>query len=255
MRPGLPRRLDHGEEATLVEHLEELRQRLFVCLGSIGVFFVVGYIFHERLIELLKEPLPAAQQDLLTIKIGEPFMTSIWVSLYFGFLAALPVILWQAWSFFIPAVDRSHAKLLRAFVLFASALLVAGLAFGYFIALPAAVHFLINYDSDIFNAQVQARPYISFATQVLFAMAFVFELPIFVVGLTRMGVITTRKLRRNRRIGYFVVACIAVALPGVDPVTTLIEAMPLVVLFELSIWLCVLLDRRAARRVEAALDT
>jgi sec-independent protein translocase protein TatC len=254
MRPGLPRRLDHGEEATLVEHLEELRQRIFVCLGALGVGFAIGYVIHARLIHWLSEPLPAKNQPLITLKVGEPFITSLWVSLYFGFLLALPVILWQAWAFFIPAVERGHAHMLKLFVLFATGLLVAGLAFGYFVALPAAVHFLINYDSSIFNAQVQARPYITFATQVLFAMALVFELPIFVIGLTRMGVLTTHRLRRNRRIGYFVVVCIAVALPGVDPVTTMIEAAPLLVLFELSIWLCVLLDRRS-QRIEAALDT
>jgi sec-independent protein translocase protein TatC len=254
MRPALPRRLDHGEEATLVEHLEELRQRLFVCLGAVGVGFAVGYVLHERLIDWLTDPLPEKYQPLITLRIGEPFVTSLWVSLYFGLMLALPVILWQVWAFFIPAVERGHARMLKSFVLAAAGLLVAGMAFGYFVALPKAVQFLVNYDDDLFNQQIQARPYITFCTQVLFAMAIVFELPIFVVGLTRMGVLTTTRLRRNRRIGYFVVACIAVALPGIDPVTTMFETVPLVVLFELSIWLCVLLDRRA-QRVEAALDT
>jgi sec-independent protein translocase protein TatC len=248
MRPGLPRRLDHGEEATLVEHLEELRQRLIVCIGALAIGFVAGYILHRHLIHWLELELPTNHRQLLTLGIGEPFITSIWISVYFGFLLAVPVFLWQAWAFFIPAFDRSHANMLRAFVLFASFLLVAGVAFGYFVALPAAAHFLVNYDSSIFNPQIQARPFITFCTHVLLAMAIVFELPIFVVGLTRMGVLTTEKLRKNRRIGYFVVVCIAVALPGVDPVTTSIEAAPLLVLYELSIWLSVLLDRRAAAR-------
>jgi sec-independent protein translocase protein TatC len=82
----------------------------------------------------------------------------------------------------------------------------------------------------------------------MIAMAIVFELPIFVIGLTRTGILTTERLRKNRRIGYFAVACIAVALPGVDPVTTIMEGVPLVILYELSIWMSVLLDRRAARR-------
>ena len=252
MRPGLPRRLDHGEEATLVEHLEELRQRLFVCIGALAVGFVVGYVIHRHLIHWLELELPAKNRHLLTLGIGEPFITSIWISVYFGFLLALPVFLWQAWAFFIPAVDKSHANLLRAFVLFASFLVVAGVAFGYFVALPAAAHFLVNYDSSVFNPQIQARPFITFCTHVLLAMALVFELPIFVVGLTRMGVLTTARLRRNRRIGYFIVVCIAVALPGVDPVTTSIEAAPLLVLYELSIWLSVLLDRRAQRVEDGA---
>src|SRR4249919_2800988 len=117
MRPALPRRLDHGEEATLVEHLEELRQRLFVCLGAVGVGFIVGYAIHERLIHWLTVPLPDQYQPLITLKIGEPFVTSLWVSFYFGCMLALPVILWQVWAFFIPAVERGHARMLKSFVL------------------------------------------------------------------------------------------------------------------------------------------
>jgi sec-independent protein translocase protein TatC len=161
-------------------------------------------------------------------------------------MLALPVILWQAWAFFIPAVEKSHERMLKAFVFLATALMVTGVLFGYYVALPAAAKFLTHFDSSIYNVQIQARPYISFATKVLLAMAIVFELPLFVIGLTRLEIITTAKLRRNRRIGYFIVACIGVALPGVDPVTTFFETVPLVILYELSIWLSVLLDRRAA---------
>src|SRR3982751_6470865 len=99
MRP-LPRRLEHGEEATLVEHLEELRQRLFVCLGALGLGFVAGFVLHRRIIHWLIQALPDTHRQLLTLSPGEPFMTAIWVSLYAGFLLALPVILWQAWAFF-----------------------------------------------------------------------------------------------------------------------------------------------------------
>jgi sec-independent protein translocase protein TatC len=245
MAPKLPRRLDHGEEATLVEHLEELRQRLFVCLGALAVGFVVGYVLHTHLIHWLTLALPKGHRQLTTLTIGEPFMTSLWVSLWFGLLLALPVILYEAWSFFIPAVDATHTKLLRAFVLFATILLACGVAFGYFVALPAAAKFLTNYDDGIYREQIQAKPFLTFATHVLIAMALVFELPIFVIGLTRTGVLTTQKLRKNRRIGYFVVCCIGVALPGVDPVTTTIETIPLIVLFELSIWISALLDKRS----------
>jgi sec-independent protein translocase protein TatC len=254
MRPRLPRRLDHGEEATLVEHLEELRQRLFVCLGSILVGTIVGYLLHNHLIHWLTLALPPERRELVTLNIGEPFMTSLWVSIYFGFMLALPVILWQVWSFFMPAFDRGSARTLNAFGALAVALLAAGVAFGYFVALPKAAHFLTNYDDAIYNVQIQARPYITFCTHVMLAMAVVFEAPILVVGLTRTGILTTDRLRKNRRIGYFVVACVAVALPGVDPVTTMIEMVPLAILFELSIWLSVFLDRRA-RRVEAALES
>jgi len=123
------------------------------------------------------------------------------------------------------------------------------------VALPAATKFLTNYDEERYQILIRARDYISFATKVLVAMGVVFELPLFVVGLTRMGIISTARLRRERRVGYFVVACVAVALPGVDPVTTIFEMAPLIVLYELSIWLSVLLDRRsAARGVETAAE-
>ncbi len=251
----LPRRLGHGEEATLVEHLEELRQRIFVCLGVLLLGFVVAFVFHRRLIHLLAHALPPDRRHLVTFTIGEPFMTSMWLSLYAGFIVAIPVILWQGWAFFSPALDPAHVRMVRLFTLLAVVLLVAGLLFGYYLALPAAAHFLAHYDSSQYRQFIRARDYISFAAKVLLAMAVVFELPIFVVGLTRTGILTTAKLRRNRRVGYFVVACIAVALPGVDPVTTMLEGIPLVILYEASIWMSVLLDRRAERAQAATAGT
>jgi sec-independent protein translocase protein TatC len=245
--PRLPRRLGHGEEATLVEHLEELRQRLFVCIGTLIVGFILAYAVHGRIISLLTHALPRGHRHLTTLTIGEPFLTAMWVSLYAGFLFALPVIIWQAWAFFLPAFDAGHERTLRLFVVIATALLVVGLLFGYYLALPAAAHFLTNYDKEQYTNLLRARDYIGFAAKVLIAMAIVFELPIFVVGLTRIGIISTRQLRKSRRVGYFVVCCVGVALPGVDPVTTILETIPLLFLYEASIWASVLLDRRARR--------
>ena len=155
LRP--PRRLGHGEEATLVEHLEELRQRLFVCIGAVLVGFVVAYIFHRRLIHWLELELPEGDRRLTTLTIGEPFMTSMWLAVYAGFLLALPVIIWQAWAFFLPAFDKSHERLLRMFVLIATLLLGIGVAFGYWIALPKASHFLANYDKSQYHVHPRPR--------------------------------------------------------------------------------------------------
>jgi sec-independent protein translocase protein TatC len=243
----LPRRLGHGEEATLVEHLEELRQRLFVCLGALVVGFIVAYVFHRHLIHALELELPKGHRRLTTLTIGEPFMTSLWLSVYAGFLLALPVIIWQTWSFFLPAFDPQHERMLRIFTAISVLLLVVGIVFGYKLALPAAAHFLTNYDKTQYTTLIRARDYIGFAAKVLVAMAIVFELPLFVVGLSRIGILSTRTLRRSRRVGYFVVCCVGVALPGVDPVTTIIETLPLLVLYEASIWAAVLLERRADR--------
>jgi len=259
-RPRLPRRLDHGEEASLVEHLDELRQRLFIMLGAVVIGVVIGFVLHSRLINELMKTLPQDKLDkqnhrLITLTPGEPFMTSLWVAVYFGFVVALPIIFWQIWLYFVPAFDRAHAKLIKWFVLLAFILAGVGLVFGYYVVLPAASHFLLGYDSSTFTGNIQARPFLTFCTNVELAMAIVFELPLFIVGATRMGIIKTSSLRKNRRLGYFIVACIAVALPGVDPVTVTLETIPLMILFELSIWLSVALDRRSRRPVTATAQT
>src|SRR5262245_17107619 len=143
-RPRLPRRLDHGEEASLVEHLDELRQRLFVCLGAIAIGCVIGFVLHNRIIDwFIDQAPPEALQGpngtLITLTPAESFLTTLWISIYFGIVIALPVIFWQVWLFFVPAVDRDHAKLIKYFVILAWFLAVVGILFGYFVVLPAAL--------------------------------------------------------------------------------------------------------------------
>lgn len=240
----MPRRLAHGEQVELVGHLEELRSRLFVAGGAVLLGTVLAFIVHRRVIDLLVAQLPPAHRHLLTLGNAEPFMTSLKVSIALGFALALPVVLWQLWSFVAPAATRSTQRAISGFTVFAAVLLVAGGVFGYRIALPAAPHFLTNYDNSIYNVRIRAADFISFAVLVLAACAAVFELPIVVLGLVRVRALTSAKLRRNRRIGYMLVAAIGVALPGVDPMTTIVETIPLAVLFELSIWLSVMFERR-----------
>jgi sec-independent protein translocase protein TatC len=243
MRP-LPRRLSHGEEATLVEHLDELRTRVIISLLALAVGFTVAYVFHHRLIHWLEDALPPARRHLITFGVAEPFLTSMWVSLYAAFLLALPVLLWQTWSFLAPAIEERTQRAVAMFVVFASLLAVGGIAFGYFVVLPAAVHFLTNYDSNLFNIQIRARDYISFASLVMLAVAIVFEVPIFVLALVRLRIITAAKLRRTWRVGVVSMAALAVALPGVDPVTTTIEMIPLIVLYLLAVALAGVFERR-----------
>jgi sec-independent protein translocase protein TatC len=242
--PPLPRRLGYGEEATLVEHLGELRTRIVVALVAVMIGFGVAYGFHSHLIHWLEDALPANRRHLVTFGVAEPFLTSMWVSLYAGLLLALPILLWQFWSFLAPAFEVHVQRVVVGLVAFATVLGAVGILFGYFVVLPAAVHFLTNYDQNLFNIQIRAKDYISFASLVLIAVTVVFELPIFILALVRIGVLSSQKLRRNRRIGYAAVAVLAVALPGVDPVTTTLEMIPLMVLYEGSIWLSVLVDRR-----------
>jgi sec-independent protein translocase protein TatC len=247
----LPKRLGYGEEATLVEHLGELRTRLVISLLAVGIGFGVAYAFHSHLVSWLEQTLPPERRHLVTFGVAEPFLTSMWVSLYAGMIVALPIVLWQLWAFLAPAFDVHAQRVVAGLVGFATALAALGLVFGRYVALPAAVHFLTNYDDHLYNIQIRAKDFISFASLVLVAVTVVFETPVFILGLVRIGILSSAKLRRNRRIGYAVMAGLAVALPGVDPITTALEMIPLFLLYELSIWLAVLLDQRTASRVEA----
>ena len=249
----LPRRLAHGEEATLAEHLDELRERLFVMLGALAAGTIVAYIFRSHLLDWLNKPLPPGHRHLLAIGVAEPFTVTVAVSVYAGFLLALPVILWQLWAFFAPALNPSSERKMLGLVACAVALGAAGLSFGYWILLPRAIHWLTNYDTKHFAHLIQAKSYYSFVVTVLLGIVIVFQLPLVILGLVSLGVLSSRSLRKHRRLGYFVVAVIALALPGPDPVTTFLELLPMWALFEGSIWLAVLFERRHPATSEAVL--
>lgn len=242
-RSLLPRRLSHGEEATLVEHLGELRTRLLICILAIVPAFALAFGFHARLITWLSAPLPDDKR-LVTFGVTEPFFTSVKVSFYAAIAVALPVLLYQVWSFLAPAFEEKTQRVVAGFVAIATALFAGGVAFSYYIALPRAVEFLTTYDENLYEIQVRASYYYSFAALVLLAMGMVFELPIWILALVRLRVLTADKLRRNRRIGFVLVVVLAILLPTVDPVSLLFETLPLLVLFEASIWLAVLMERR-----------
>jgi sec-independent protein translocase protein TatC len=245
-RRVLPRRLAHGEEATLVEHLGELRSRLIVSLISLGLAFAVIFPFHEHLVKWLKEPLPD-DKKLVTLGVTEPFTTSIKLSFYAAIAVALPILLYQLWSFLAPAVDESTQRVVSVFVALSTVLFAGGLAFGYLVVLPRALTFLTEYDDELYDVQIRASYYYGFVSLALLGMALVFELPIFILALVRLRVLTSDRLRQNRRIGIFLVVLIAALLPTVDPVSLAFEAIPMVILFELSIWLAVLMERRWER--------
>jgi len=245
----LPRRLGHGEEASLVEHLGELRTRILIALAALAVGFVVTFIFHEQLIEWLTAPLPDDKR-LVTLGVTEPFYTAIKVSLYGAFALALPVLLYQLWSFMAPAIEENIQRVVSVFVVIATALFAGGLAFAYFVILPRAVTFLTEFDDELYDVQIRASYYYSFVSLALVGMALVFEMPIFILALVRLRVLTADRLRSNRRIGYLSTLVAAILLPTVDPVSLALEVIPLVILFEVSIWLSVLMERRWELDVE-----
>jgi sec-independent protein translocase protein TatC len=243
----MPRRLRHGEEATLVEHLEELRARLFIVLIALAVGFVVTYAFHGAVLDWLNRPLPANLKKPYTFSPLEPFSTSVWVSLWAAFLLTLPIIFWQVWAFFAPALDERHQRSIAVLVGFSALLALTGVAFGYWVVLPPAIHFLTNYDSSHFTILIQARPYYRFAAVVLLAVAIAFEVPVFVLGLVRLRILSAARLRRTWRMGVFLMVVIGVLLPGVDPVSTVLSTLPLVALYLLSIALASVLEPRWRR--------
>ena len=242
-RTRLPRRLRHGEEASLVEHLTELRARLVISLVSVGVFFVGTYVFRKTLIEWLRRPVPD-DISLTTLSPGEPFTTSLNVALYAAIALALPVLIWQIWSFLAPAVEETHQRTVARLLIAATFLLACGIAFAYFVALPIILRFLLNFDDELYDTQLRASEYFSFAALLVLAFALLFELPIFVLGLVRIGILSADALRRNRRIAYGIALIGVVLMPGVDWTTMAVEALPVVALLELSILLAGFFERR-----------
>jgi sec-independent protein translocase protein TatC len=182
----------------------------------------------------------------VTLGIGEPFTATLTVTLIFALIVSLPVLLLQAYGFLIPALDSAQRRRMLPITLAIPLLFAAGVAFGYAVVLPAALHFFQNFNSDQFNVLVQAGQYYKFAAMTLLAMGLVFQVPVAILAVTRAGIITPRQLRRNRR--YAILACglVAAALPG-DAITLLLETVPLYVLFELSVMVASIAERRATR--------
>ena len=249
---GLPRRLGHAEEATLGEHLEELRGRLFVMLGAIALGSVVAFVFHDHVLNWLNRPLPADHHRLSTFGVAEPFTVTLTVSIYAGFVLALPVVIWQVWLYFAPALDPAAERKVLGLAACAVLLGAAGVAFGYWILLPRAVHFLTNYDTEHFRQLIRASSYYNFVVTILVGILLVFQVPLVILGLVSLGVLSSRTLRKQRRMGYLITAAIALALPGPDPVTTFLELLPMWMLFEGSIWLAVFYERRQAKAAPAS---
>ena len=243
LRRWLPRRLHHGEEATLVEHLEELRSRLIIALVAIIPIFLVTFAFHEQIMEWLTGPL-ADDKKLVTLGVTEPFTTSVKVSLIAALALALPILLWQAWAFLAPAVQPHFERIVLVFLVLSTGLFITGVIFMYYVVLPRALDFLTSYDAELYDIQIRASYYYTFAAMTLLAGGLAFLMPIFVLALVRLRVLTSDRLRKNRRIAFVALLCFAILLPTVDPVSLAFEVVPLLILFEMSIWLSVLMERR-----------
>jgi sec-independent protein translocase protein TatC len=239
----LPRRLQHGEEATLVEHLGELRSRLLISLLTLAPAFAVAFAFQERIVEWLSKPLPDDKQ-LVTLGVVEPFTTAVKVSLAVAVAVTLPVLLYQLWAFLAPAIETSMQRTVAVFATFSTVLFAGGVAFSYFVVMPRALDFLTNFNDDVFQVQIRASYYFSFVTLTMLATGLAFQMPIFILALVRLRILTAARLRSNRRMGIAAMLVFAILLPTVDPVSLALEFFPLLFLFEFSIWLASFMEKR-----------
>jgi sec-independent protein translocase protein TatC len=225
----------HDDRLTVVEHLDELRTRIVVSLAAFGVALGLCFWQNHQLLQWLNKPLHGKQP--ITFGVAEAFTTTLTVTCYAALVLALPVLLYQLYAYILPAFTPGEARVARPLLLMVPVLFVGGAAFGYFLVVPAATKFLLHFNADEFNTQIRARDYYYFVTTTLLACGAVFQMPVLILAATRLGITSAEKLRRNRRYAYLICTIVAAALPGVDPVSMLLEALPLVVLFELSILL------------------
>jgi len=233
------RRASRDEELSVVDHLDELRNRLIVAVLALVVAFAAAYAFHEQLIAFLEEPLPQRFQDtgLITLSPTEPFFTTLKVCFWAAIIAAVPIWLYQLYAFVIPAVQDQSRRRMLAIVAGASSLFVAGVAFGYWVVLPVALDFLLNFGGDTFQTQVRAGEYFSFVTTLMFASGLMFEVPVAMVALARIGVATADLYIKQWRIALVAIAALAAILPGGDPFSMLLLMAPQILLYGLGILL------------------
>ena len=183
--------------------------------------------------------------------VGEPFTATVRVAAYAALLLALPLLLFQAYAFVLPAFSREERSVALPLMTMVPFLFLAGVVFAYFMVLPNAIDFLQNFNDDNYDILLQAKDYYRFAITVLIAMGIAFQVPVGILAITRVGIVSVAQLRKSRRYAILVIAVVAMLLPGQDPVTMLSLMVPLYVLFEGSILLASLLDRRAARKESA----
>jgi sec-independent protein translocase protein TatC len=245
----MPRRVrpvSHDDRLTLVEHLDELRNRLIVAAAAFGVALALCFWQNHLLLEIASGPLPDNHKQLITFGVTEPFTTTLTVAAYGAIILSLPVILYQLYAYVLPAFSEVERRVALPLMILAPLLFLAGVAFAYFVVMPAAVKFLLNFNDSQFNVQVRARDYYGFFSMTLLAGGIVFQLPLAILAVTRLGIVSIEQLSANRRYAYLLIAIIAAALPGVDPISMLIEMVPLLALYELSILLARAFRPRAA---------
>jgi sec-independent protein translocase protein TatC len=243
--------ISHEDRLSVVDHLDELRSRIVISVLAFAAAMALCAWQNHFILEIINNPLPRGVEPI-TLGPAEAFYTTITNAAYAAILLSLPVILYQAYAFVLPAFSPMERRAAFPLLLMVPALFIAGVVFCYFVVLSPAIHFLLNFNADEFNTQLRARDYYSFVTLLMLAMGLSFQVPIGILAAVRLGITTPEKLRKNRRYAILVIAVVAALLPTLDPVTLLLEMAPLILLYEASIWLAAAFGRPAAQVREPA---
>ncbi len=227
------------EEKSFIEHLEELRQRLIKCLIVVGIAFGICYFFSKEILDFLMVPLKRSVPEGATaifLNPAEAFVTYIKLSFYSALFFSSPYILYQVWLFIAPGLYAHEKRMVLPFMIVATFLFVLGVAFAYFVVFPFGLKFLFSFSTEFIRPAPRLKDYLSFTATLLIAFGVVFELPVFVYFLTKMGVIDEKTLSKNRRYAILIIFIVAAILTPPDVFTQLLMAAPLLALYEISIW-------------------
>lgn len=241
---------DFEDRMSLVEHLTELRGRIVVSIVAFGAAFALCFWQNQKLLDIANDPLPADLPVPITFGVTEPFFTTMLVSAYGALILALPFLIYQIYAFILPAMSPRERKTVTPFLIAAPFLFLAGVVFAYFVVMPIAVKFLLNFNDAEFNIQVRAKDYYGFFGLMMVAMGLLFQIPIGVLSVTRLGIATPEWFAKNRRYAIFIIAVVSAAAPGGDPVSMFLIMGPLLLLYEGSI----LVAKRYGRPPEAEPD-
>ncbi|MGH2763320.1 MAG: twin-arginine translocase subunit TatC [Thermoleophilaceae bacterium] len=229
------RPISHEDRLSVIDHLDELRSRLVISALAFGAAWALTAWQNDLVLEIVNAPLPSDVEEPITLGPAEAFYTTLTNSAYAALLISLPVILYQVYAFVLPAFSPTERKVATPLLLLVPLLFVTGVVFCYFVVLTPALDFLLSFNADEFNTQVRARDYYSFVTLLMLAMGLGFQIPVGVLAACKLGVTNAAKLRRSRRYAIVAIVVIASLLPTLDPVTLILESIPLYLLYELSI--------------------
>lgn len=237
-------------------HLGEMRKRILWSALAIMVCCIGTFIARKYVFDVLMRPLKGTSlqtQKLVALSVTEPFMAILKISVYAGLVVSLPFILWQFWAFVLPALYENERKRVLPYVAASAGLFLGGVVFCYFLVLPVGIKWLLSFSSGQFNVLVHVDSYVSFCALFLLAFGAVFELPLIMMLLAWAGIVNYKQMRKVRRYAIVVEAVVAmVATPSGDPFTMLLMLAPLVALYEVGIWLSVIVVRGREKRRQAA---